>query len=64
MKISVVLKRYYFEHGQKQAKEIYYMGSGGAVGMMFGAVGGIVIAATSRKPGQVLDKFAIDNGIC
>ncbi len=57
------INKVYFEPGQKKAIEMYYFGPGNAVGMMFGAVGGLVTGIADIKPGRALDKFAVDNGI-
>jgi hypothetical protein len=44
-------------------KEMYYLGPGSGVGMMFGAIGGAITAVANIKPGEQLNKFAQDNGI-
>jgi len=43
--------------------EMYYLGPGSGVGMMFGAVGGLITAVANQSPGERLAKFAQDNGI-
>jgi hypothetical protein len=44
-------------------KDMYYLGPGSGVGMMFGAVGGLITATANVSPGESLNKFAQDNGI-
>lgn len=44
------------------ATDMYYLGPGSGVGMMFGAIGGAITAAANEAPGEKLRRFAEDNG--
>jgi hypothetical protein len=43
--------------------QMYYLGPGSGIGMMFGAIGGAITAAANLSPGEQFDKFAQDHDI-
>lgn len=57
------VKTVVIDTGVQKPNQMYYLGPGGGVGLMFGAIGGAVVAGSEMSAGQALQMHAEKNNI-